>query len=64
MTSGMMKNDRSLLQNIVSCLGFFAKETYVFREPTNRSNLIRDGVAMMRRLLKNTGLFCRISSVF
>ena len=32
------ENYNSLLQKIVSCIGLFAKETYNFKEPTNRSH--------------------------
>jgi len=45
--------------------GSFAKETYVFRESTNRSHPIGRcvsvllGVATISRLLKILGLFCK-----
>ena len=51
---------------------YSAKETYNFKEPTNRSLPITQlmhlcvmsyGVATISRLLKIIGLFCRISSV-
>ena len=41
---------------------YSAKETYVLKEPTNRSHPVFDksyGVAMISRLLKMTGLFCK-----
>ena len=53
--------------------GSFAKETYNFKEPTNRSHpitdvrhqcivsmCVTDVAATISRLLKITGLFCRI----
>ena len=64
---GLFCRISSLLQ------GSFVKETYNFKEPTNRSHPIRDdylrysthkrGVATISRLLKITGLFGRISSL-
>jgi len=38
--SRLLKNYRSLLQNIVSFIGLFCKETNHFKEPTNRSHTI------------------------
>ena len=62
---GLFCRIQSLLQ------GSFEKETYTFREPTNRSHPIvfyiistphKYGVATISRILKIIGLFCRILS--
>ena len=41
-------NYRSLLQNIVSFIGSFTKETYNFKEPTNRSHPIVSSLGRSR----------------
>ena len=63
---GLFCRIHSLLQ------GSFAKQTYVFRKPTNRSHPVRTrmyarecaetGSATIRRLLQIIGLFCKIVS--
>jgi len=50
------KKYRYLLQNMVSFIGLFAKETYNFKEPTNHSHPIPPEEALHR------AVFCRISS--
>jgi len=56
--------NRSLLQNIVSFIGRFCKRDLQFEGASH--NWIQNmsyGVAATSRLLKTTGLFCRISSL-
>ena len=53
---GLFCRTSSLLQ------GSFAKETYHFKEPTNRSHPI-GGAAAFGRLLKIISLFCRTPSL-
>jgi len=47
--SRLLKIIGLFLQNIVSCLqGSFAKETYIFREPTNRGHLTPCGTLLQK----------------